>query len=132
MSISVEAKRFPGSMLVTRNLLRLKLEAIKRRVWFRALSRVDRVLIDLSIRTKDRIRSRTLAEVVLGLVRKLTSAMESRVSRSMEAVGVSLALKASLLGQRWGNKSARRWASDVPFARFLAVMSINSPCLGSG
>ena len=132
MSISDGAKRFPCSMLLTKNLLRLKLEAIRCRVWFRVLSRVNRVLIDLSIRMKDRIRSRTLAKVILALVEKLTDALESAVSRSVKCIGVPLARKASLLGQKWGNRDAQRWASDMSFARFLAIMSINNPCLGHG
>ena len=131
ISINNGAKRFPCSMLLTKNLLRLRLKAIRCRVWFKVLSRVNRVLIDLAIEMTDRIRSRSLAKVVLALVQKLTDALESRVSRAVKFVGVPLARKVSLLGQEWGNRDAQRWASDMSFARFLAIMSINDPCLGS-
>jgi hypothetical protein len=131
MSISDGAKRFPCSMLLTKNLLRLRLKAIRCRVWFRVLSRVNRALIDLAIRMTDRIRSRSLARVVLALVQKLTDALESRVSRAVKSFGVPLACRLSLLGQKWGNREAKRWASDVSFARFLAVMSLNDPRVGS-
>lgn len=108
-------------------LLKLKLRAMRAGVWFRALRRIDRALIDLAIRVVSNVRSIILARSILALVRKLDGIMENRVSRAVREVGFPLARKFSLSAQKWGNASAESWASDLPFARFLAVIYINDP-----
>jgi hypothetical protein len=94
-------------------------------VWFRALRRIDRVLIELTIRVADSVHSVTLARSISALVGKLEGIMESTVSRAVREVGFPLAQKLSLVTQKWGNVSAESWASDSSFVRFLAVMYIN-------
>jgi hypothetical protein len=53
--------------------------------------------------------------------------MESRMSRTVREVGFPLVQKLSLTAQKWGNASAKSWASALPFANFLAVMHMNDP-----
>jgi len=94
-------------------------------VWFRTLSRIDRVLIDLTIKVADSIRSYSLAKCVLSVTRKLGGLLESRLARSIREVGFPLACKHSLFAQNWGNVTAAEWARDAGFARYLAVMHFN-------
>jgi hypothetical protein len=108
-------------------LVKLRSRAMRAGVWFRALRRIDRVLIELTIRVADSVRSVTLARSISALVGKLEGIMESTVSRAVREVGFPLAQKLSLVTQKWGNVSAESWASDSSFARFLAVMYINDP-----
>jgi hypothetical protein len=68
-------------------LLKLKLKAMRAGVWFRALPRVDRVLVDLTIRVAGNVRSFILVENILVVVRKLEGVMESRFLRSVREVG---------------------------------------------
>jgi hypothetical protein len=96
-------------------------------VWFRALRRIDRALIDLTIRVARSIRSVTLARSILVLAEKLEGIMESKVSRAVRDIGFPLAQKLSLTAQNWGNASAESWASASSFACFLAVMHLNDP-----
>jgi hypothetical protein len=53
--------------------------------------------------------------------------MESGFSRALREVGFQRAQKLSLLAQKWGNTSAKSWASNLSFVHFLAVMHINEP-----
>jgi hypothetical protein len=108
-------------------LAKLKLKAMRSGAWFRALRRIDRALIDLTIKVASTIRSATLAKSILALARKLEGIMESSFSRVIREVGFPLAQKISSLAQKWGSTSAKIWASDSSFARFLAVMHINVP-----
>jgi hypothetical protein len=108
-------------------LAKLKRKAMRYGVWFRALRRIDRVLIDLTITVACNVRSVTLAKSILALVRKLEGIMESGFSRALREVGFQRAQKLSLLAQKWGNTSAKSWASNLSFAHFLAVMHINEP-----
>ena len=96
-------------------------------VWFRALPRIDRVLVDLTIKVASNIRSATLAKNLLAVTRKLEGLLENSLLRAFREVGVRLAQKLSSVAKKWGNTFAETWASDVSFVRFLAVMYINEP-----
>jgi hypothetical protein len=112
-------------------LLKLKLKAMRSGVWFRALPRIDRVLIDLTIRVAGTVRSFTLAKNILIVIRKLESVMESRFVRAVKEVGFPTAGRLGLIAQEWGNIAAKDWGSDGGFARYLAAMSLNEPKLFS-
>ena len=107
-------------------LLKLKTKAIRSGVWFKALQRIDRVLIDLTIKVADTVRSPKLAKSILTLTRKLESAMERGLSQTLRQVGLTLAQNLSLVAQKLGNVSAKNWAFDRAFAVYLAVMHMNN------
>jgi hypothetical protein len=115
------------SFLNKTQLVKLRLKAIRAGVWFRALPRIDRVLVDLTIRVTGSVRSVTLARNLLAVIRKLEELLESRLLRAFRGVALQLAQKLSSIAQKWGNTSAKCWASDVSFVNFLAVMHINEP-----
>jgi hypothetical protein len=108
-------------------LLKLKLKAMRAGVWFRALPRIDRVLVDLTIKVARNVRSITLANNILAIITKLEGLLESSLSRALKGVGLQLAQKISLIAQEWGNTSAKNWSSDLSFGIFLAVMHTNEP-----
>ncbi len=115
------------SFLNKTQLIKLRLKAIRAGVWFKALPRIDRVLVDLTIKVANNIRSATLAKNILAVIRKLEELLESRFLRAFRGVALQLAQKLSLIAQKWGNNSARHWMSDVSFINFLAVMQVNEP-----
>jgi hypothetical protein len=115
------------SFLNKTQLVKLRLKAIRAGVWFRALPRIDRVLVDLTIRVAGSVRSVTLARNLLAVIRKLEELLESRLLRAFRGVAFQLAQKLSNVAQKWGNISAKNWTADVSFIRFLAVMHINEP-----
>jgi hypothetical protein len=102
-----------------------KKAALRRGIWFRALNRVERGVLDLTERYVDRIKSSKLAYVVTAILEKLKLATESAVDRLVRTVGLPLAQKISLIAQKLGNLSAQSWASDTSFACFLAIMNTN-------
>jgi hypothetical protein len=117
-----------SSFLNKAQLLKLKLKAIRAGVWFRALRRIDRALVDLTIKVaRCNVRSVALAKSILKVMEKLEGLLEGSLSRVIREVGFPLAKKLSSLAQKWGNHSAKEWQSDSLFASFLAVLSINEP-----
>jgi hypothetical protein len=118
-----------GAQLGKSELAGIKARALRRGVWFRVLTRGERVQIDLTIRVVKRIRSFFLARVVAPIVVKLLDAMESKVTRLMREVGPALAQKLSRIAQNWGNSSAVSWIADPGFGRYLTVMYMNTPCV---
>jgi hypothetical protein len=113
------------SFLDKTQLIKLKLKAMRSGVWFRALRRIDRVLFDLTIKVTRSIRSSILANSILSITRKLEALLESRFVRAIREIGFSLAHKLSLFAQKWGIKTAKEWANDFGFVRYLAVMKLN-------
>jgi hypothetical protein len=114
-----------SSFLNRTQLIKLKFKAMRAGVWFKALSMIDRVLVDLTIKVTENIRSISLAKSILTVVGKLEGLLESSVLKSLRSVGRQLAEKLSLIAQKWGNVSAKNWATDSSFAFFLAVMHTN-------
>ena len=95
--------------------------ALRRGVWFRVLNRVERGVVDLTMRYVDDIKSTMLAKVLMAILDKLALATESMADRLVRTVGVSLAQKMSSIAVGWGYRSASGWAVDREFARYLAV-----------
>ncbi len=114
-------------MLGKGEIFRLRLKAVRSGIWFRALRRIDRALIDLTLRVTDEVHSSTLARALASVVARLENAFENMVSRATREVGLQLAVKMSSVARSWGHVSASSWATDLSLARFLAVMHINDP-----
>ena len=122
-----------GSGFLQRSqLLKLKLKAMRSGVWFKRLPRIDRVLVDLTIKVASAVHSFTLATNILTVIRKLESIMESKFSRAVIEIGFPIARKICLIGQKLGNANAKEWEFDVRFAQFCAAMSFNEPKLFRG
>jgi hypothetical protein len=115
-----------SSILNRAQLTKLRLKAIRAGVWFKVLPRIDRVLVDLTIEVSEEIRSSQLAKSITAVMGKLEELLESKFDRLARTIGQSLAENASLIAQKWGNSSAKRWSIDESFALYLAVMHANS------
>ena len=102
-------------------LAEAKKSALRRGVWFRALNRVERGVLDLTVRYVDNIKSSKLATLVTAILDKLKLASESMAERMVRVIGRSLAQKISGIAVSWGNRSAPQWSEDLGFARYLAV-----------
>ena len=95
--------------------------ALRRRVWFKLLNRIERGIIDLTVRYVEFIRSAKLAKVVTAIMNKLQSAVPNILDKLVRTVGLPLAYKISKIAVGWGNRLASRWADDLAFARFLLI-----------
>ena len=102
-------------------LAEAKRAALRRGIWFRSLNRIERGILDLTVKYVDCVKSAKLAKIVSAILSKLKMAMESTVERVVRVIGVSLAQKISSIAVNWGNKSAVSWADDHDFALYLAM-----------
>jgi hypothetical protein len=118
--------RFSSRGLDLIRLRDLKHAAMRSGLWFKALRRIDRVLVDVTVRVGKSVHSAALAMALYSVMEKLESASESRVWNVVRRIGFPLARRISVMAQKWGNDYARKWASDESFAKFLAIMHINS------
>ena len=106
-------------------LLKLRTKAMRSGVWFKALQRIDRVLVDLTIKVACNVRSIILAKSILIVTRKLQELLESKFSRTIRNIGFPMARNLSEFAQKWGNSSAIKWANDKSFVRYLTIMTLN-------
>ena len=113
--------------LMRADIVRVRARAVRRGVWFRALTRTERACVDLAIMVVERVRSRLLEKVLFSVLRKLEETIESQVGCLMREVGGNLAKKLSKIAQAWGNESAVTWAEDSGFKRYLTVTYMNAP-----
>lgn len=104
-----------------RVLAEAKKIALRRRVWFKLLNRVERGIIDLTVKYVNTIKSRKLAIVVTAIISKLQSTTESTVDKLVRTIGLPLTRKISNIAISWGNRLASRWADDCSFAKFLVL-----------
>jgi len=114
-----------GTFLTRGEIIKVKTKALRRGIWFRALTRTDRACIDLAIIVVERVHSRLLQKVLFSIMKKLEEIMESHVYRLMREVGGSMAEKLSKIAGEWGNESAVKWAEDSSFIRYLTITYLN-------
>ena len=109
------------SCLSVGKLAEAKKTALRCGVWFRSLSRVERGIIDLTVKYVDIIKSAKLAKVLTAIIVKLQATTESVVDKLVRTIGLPLAQKISSIAVSWGNRLASVWADDPIFARFLVI-----------
>jgi hypothetical protein len=90
------------------------------------LNRLERGIIDLTMRYVDNVKSTKLAKVLTAIVTKLQQATENMADRLTRTIGLPLAQKMSSIAVSWGNSLAVQWAQDFSFARYLALCSIKN------
>jgi hypothetical protein len=109
-------------------LAKLKTIAVRRGLWFKVLSAVERAVVDLTLKVVERVRSSVLKEALKSIASKVVEALKSRSfkERAM-AIGRALAERIARVAERLGNKRAREWAEDPSFVMYLGVSWLNTP-----
>ena len=64
------------TLTTKQDLLKIRSRALRTRVWFSALSRVERAIVDLTIKCVEKIRSNVLAGTISVIVSKLLESLE--------------------------------------------------------
>ena len=106
-------------------LVLVRRKALRKRVWLKVLGRMERGLVNLTIRCVEQVRSSTLAAMLRSIVERLEAALRSRIERLMVAVGWPLAQRLAHFAVSWGNETALTWALDATFARHLTIVHMN-------
>jgi hypothetical protein len=111
-------------------LAKLKTIAVRRGLWFKVLSAVERAVVDLTLKVVERVRSSVLKEALKSIASKVVEALKSRSfkERAM-AIGRALAERLVRVAERLGNKRAREWAEDPRFVMYLGVSWLNTPSM---
>ena len=106
--------------------MRVKRKSLRAGVWFRALEKMERGIIDLTIKCVDKVRSKRLALALANVLSKLFSALRSRFLTTIERLGRPLAAGLSDAAYTWGNVYAFKWRFDVSFIRWVGLNQLSN------
>jgi len=112
-------------LLTRQSLIKARVKAVRQKVWFKALSRVERNILDLTIRCVERVRSHILAKIVTNILAKILKTLKPSFLEAAMRIGREIADEVCGIAEKWGNVHASRWKHDLGFARFLGVTAIN-------
>ena len=118
----VGLKEQMSMQLMTREwLVSVRKMALRRGVWFRVLSRVERGVVELTIKCVDKIRSGRLALAISRIVCKILNASKSRFLERVDRIGYDLAERISRIAVGWGYTEALGWRRDLGFVECCAI-----------
>ncbi|MDH5462163.1 MAG: hypothetical protein OEZ29_04140 [Candidatus Bathyarchaeota archaeon] len=114
-----------ASLLTRQGLMKARTRAVRQRIWFKALSKVERGIVDLTIRCIERVRSRILNRIVSNIIAKILKNLKPSFLETVTKVGREIAHEICEIALKWGNLRASSWRHDSDFIQFLGVTAIN-------
>jgi len=106
--------------------LKTKSQAVRKGVWYEALSRAERAIVDLTIKCVENVRSPTLAKTITRILGKITQTLGKCFIDKAQEIGNDLAKRLSIAAEKWGNQTAQKWKHDKSFIEFLGVTALNT------
>ena len=82
------------------------------------------MLLNLTISVVDKVRSFLLAKVLSKILERLSSALETHISRLIRTKGKEMTQKLSKIGKSLGCKSAKHWVNDKGLGQFLIINNL--------
>ena len=110
-----------------RSLIVAKRIALRRRIWFKTLSTIERAQVDLTIQVVQKVQSTVLKNTLSDILQKISRIVEPQVSRLEKSVGRFIARKLSLIATSWGYRPAENWPQDEGFVQFLTINHMHAP-----
>jgi hypothetical protein len=105
-------------------LLAIRKRAYRKGVWYKALTKLERGIVDLTVKYVEKVKSPVLARIITKIVCKVLKALRSRFLVKVETLGYELAERICRLAVEWGNPGASNWKYDMKFVRFLGINAV--------
>jgi len=113
-------------------LARLRTRAMREGIWFRLLSRTERAIIDITIRSVEFPRGDKLIGTLNLIVSRIMKGLKPSPRELAKTIGIRLATRIAELASSWGHHDAHNWKRDIGFATYLAVLYLNTPSYFQG
>ena len=114
--------------MFTRDFLEgVRRKALRRKVWYSALDRVERGILNLTSQMVDRVESRVLGVEIVKILAKLRDAMKSDFMRHLECYGFKRVIQLVEQSKAMGYERALEWLNDMSYIRYLTFIDINQP-----
>jgi hypothetical protein len=121
-----EGRERKDILLTKQGLLRYKSRARKNGAWFEILSRIERAIVDLTIKCVETVRSPMLAKTINGIIDKLARTLQKTFIEKAHEIGAELSKRIVEIAQEWGNTKSPEWETDDNFIKFLGITELNT------
>jgi hypothetical protein len=127
------SRGFGPTKLTRAALVDVRQRCLRKRVWYRVLSPLERSLMSITIRVVDEVRSNRLTRLIGTILDKLERALENRFLAQVLERGRILASRMAEIAYSWGYGSALDWTRDRAYILYLGVCQIGAGhCFGNG
>lgn len=106
--------------------MKLRSKAVRKGVWYDALSKTERIIVELTIKCVETVKSPILTKAISKIVGKVVTRIEKDFLDKAQEIGRGLAKLMGRLAGEWGNKNGSNWETDEGFVNFLGVVAINT------
>ena len=113
-------------MLTVNYLRQLKRMALRKRVWYQCCSNLDRGIVNLTLKTMNRVRSHLLSDIIHDIIEGIKANLQSCFLRHVEIYGKTKAVELFEQSRKLGI-GGQEWMKEPAFARFLAMVDFNNP-----
>ena len=114
--------------IVLKELSKLRRKSIRKGVWFNALTKIQRGIVDLTLRYVERVRSKILEKVLSEIMSKLRYVVDHFFTWMLELTGQPIAERMSRAAAALGVKGADRWMEDQSYIQLLGLHDLSTRC----
>lgn len=119
-------ERLADISMTKQSLTKIKRGALRSKAWYTALSKVERAILDLTIKCVERVRSHTLATTISHIVEKILNVLEGGFMERAEKVGREIAEDLISVAERWGNRTCAMWMQSEAYVKLLGVNALHT------
>lgn len=112
------------SPVTLKSLIAARKIALRQRIWFKTLTRIERAQVDLTIKVVQKIQSTVLKNILNDILQKIHRIVEPQLSDLEKGIGRFIAKKLSIIAISWGHTTAGNWPQDKGFVQFLTINHI--------
>jgi hypothetical protein len=113
--------------LITHDYLKsVRLTALRKRTWFKALDKLERGIFNLTIKFVENIKSQVLAGHIVKILEKLRDAAKCAFTRHVESYGF-MKLRETAEQALGLGYDATGWIRDLGFAEWFALNNYYNP-----
>ena len=111
-------------MYTRKFIFEIRLKTLRRGVWFKAITNLERNMLVLAAQIVNRVESIVLGFELGKIIRKLKDAMTSLFTKQIKAFGIPYARIIVNLAVGWGYLTVKDWNSDKGLVRYLTMIQI--------
>jgi hypothetical protein len=108
-------------------LIEVRRNALRKRVWFRALDSVERGILSISAEIIDEVKSEVLNTQLVKIIAKLRDVLKSGFVRHLERYGMERMRVIQSQAYSFGYCGVKELSRDINFVRYLVFLDYNQP-----
>jgi hypothetical protein len=104
----------------------IRRNAVRKRTWFQALDKLERGIVNLTIKIVDSLKSQLLTAQIVTILVKLRDAAKCAFTKHVESYGYQKLRETVETAVSLGNNAAQCWIRELGFAEWFASNDYNN------